>query len=533
MLDLSVFFRLLPSFDLTLTDRTASVNVGSVDSTNETPAFTTKRGLKSRHAQMIALGGTIGTGLFVGSGQALNRGGPLFLLLAYVFISVLVYGVATALGEMSAYLPLPGTTVGTLGDRFVSQSLGFTLGWVYVYIYALTAPAEINATVLVLGYWNPPSSPAVWITIVGVVVFLCNFLPVTVYGEAEFWFASTKVIGIVGLLILTVVLFFGGGPSHEPLWFSNWNDGGATKPYILNGDIGRLIAIISITTFSVYAFAFAPELLVTTSGEMESPRRNILGALAIGIIVPSTDPNLLNGTTNAASSPWAIGINRAGIPILAHVVNAIIVLSAWSAANGYFYLASRALYSMAVAGNAPRIFKHCTRRGVPIYASIAVALFSALAYINVSAGGVQVFNWLLNIINTGAFQSWTCCCIIYVRFRKAADFQGVTDLPYRSRFQPYGALVAGILFFVLMLLNGLTVFLAVQWDVSDFFTAYIGIPVFLIVFFEHKITVGRNDPWAYPPGEIDLTTGLEEIIAVEKPAPPQGKWYEKWKKILD
>ncbi|KAJ3578414.1 hypothetical protein NPX13_g2152 [Xylaria arbuscula] len=529
-------------------DRTISVNFGSVD-VNESNAITTKRGLKSRHAQMIALGGTIGTGLFVGSGQALSRGGPLFMLLAYIFITVLVYGVATATGEMSAYLPLPGTTVGSLGDRFVSKSLGFTLGWLYVYICALTVPAEINATVLVLDYWNPPLSPAVWITIVGIVVFLCNFLPVTVYGEAEFWFASTKVIGIVGLLTLSVILFFGGGPSHEPLWFSNWDIGGATKSYILDGSAGRLIAIISVTTYSVYAFAFAPELLVATSGEMESPRRNIptatkryfyrlvifyiLGALAIGIIVPSTNPNLLNGTTSAASSPWAIGINLAGIPILGHVVNAIIVLSAWSAANSYFYLASRALYSMAVVGNAPKIFSRCTRQGVPIYAAIAVALVSTLAYINVSAGGVKVFNWFLNIINTGAFQSWICCCIIYLRFRKATALQAVTDLPYRSRFQPYGAWVSGISFLILMLLNGLTVFLPGHWNVSNFLTAYIGIPLFLVVYFGHKFTAGKHDSWAYTATEVDLLTGLDEIIADEQPLPPPQSWYQKCKAVLE
>ncbi|KAF4425780.1 Proline-specific permease [Colletotrichum fructicola] len=510
---------------------------------------TTQRGLKSRHAQMIALGGTIGTGLFVGIGQALHMGGPLFVLIAYICITLLLYGVATATGEMSSYLPVPGSSVAYYGNRFFSRSLGFTLGWVYWYIFSITVPAEITATYIVINYWSPPLHIAVWLTLIGLVMVGLNCFPVKVYGEAEFWFASIKVFGIIGLLMLSAVLFFGGGPSHQPLWFSNWSDPGPVKEYIVSGNSGRLVAFLATITFSVYAFAFAPELLVVTGGEMDSPRRNIptatrryfyrlitfyiLGALAVGIIVNSENPNLLSGGKGAGASPWAIGIRDAGIRGLDSVVNVVIVLSAWSAGNSYLYLASRALYSMALAGNAPRIFTRCTKSGVPYYATAASASLSLLAYLNVASTGATVFNWFVNLINTGAYQSWICCCVVYLRYRKAADAQGVADVPFRSRFQPYSSIVSICGFGVLLVVNGFKVFLDGQWDTSSFLTSYIGVVIFFALFFGHKFTVGRGDAWVRDPMDVDLVSGLDEVLEQETPAPPRTKWYQKWRVLFE
>jgi yeast amino acid transporter len=153
----------------------------------------TQRGLKSRHAQMIALGGTIGTGLFVGSGQTLARGGPAFLLGAYLFMSVLVFCVVSGMTEVAAYLPTPGSSMNLFGFRYVSRSLGFALGWLYFYSLGILVPYEITAAGLVIEYWNPPVNIAVWISIMMVVIIALNVLPVRFYGETEFWFASTKV----------------------------------------------------------------------------------------------------------------------------------------------------------------------------------------------------------------------------------------------------------------------------------------------------------------------------------------------------
>ena len=511
-------------------------------------ATATHRGLKSRHAQMIALGGSIGTGLFVGSGQGLKIGGPAFLLAGYTIITLLLYGVATGIGEMGTYLPVRGSGMAYYGNRFVSRSLGFTLGWLYWYIFALGMPTEITITTIVIQYWETPVPTGVWYTIIGLVIIACNFFPVSVYGEAEFWFASTKVLAIVGLLILTVVLFFGGGPSGEPLYFSNWSNPTAVNTFLVGGDIGRLCAFVATLTFSVYAFIFAPEMLVATAGEMQSPRSNmpkatkryfwrlvifyLLGVLAIGIIVPSKHEDLLSPGSTASASPWAIGIREAGIPALDSVINAVIVLSAWSAGNSFLYIASRALYSLALSGNAPAIFARCTKSGIPYYAVGASSLLSVLSYMNLASTGSVVFNWLANIVNTGAFQSWICCCIIYIRFRKATEAQGV-KVSYRSRFQPWASWVSGVTFTVLLLLNGFKVFVKDHWDTGTFITSYIGIVVFGVLYLGHKFTIGKNDPWAIPLDKVDLQSGLDDILAAELPPKPRLKWYEQWRILFE
>ncbi|KAF7562870.1 hypothetical protein G7046_g1258 [Stylonectria norvegica] len=282
---------------------------------------------------------------------------------------------------------------------------------------------------------------------------------------------------------------------------------------------------------------------------MESPRRNIpkatvryfyrlvtfyiLGALAIGLIVPSNHPDLLSAGSGAAASPWAIGIRDAGIKALDSVVNAVIILSAWSAGNSYLYLASRALYSLAMDGNALAIFTRCIKSGIPYYATAASASFSLLAYLNLASTGSTVFNWFVNLINTGGFQSWMCCCIIYMRYRKAVDAQGITDIPFRSKLQPYAAWVSLAGFSVLLLLQGFAVFFKGHWDTSTFITAYIGIPIFFALYFGHRFTVGRNDRWAFRPEEVDLHTGLDEIMALETSPPPPEKWYHKVTRVFE
>jgi amino acid transporter len=188
---------------------------------------------------------------------------------------------------------------------------------------------------------------------------------------------------------------------------------------------------------------------------------------------------------------------------------------------------------MAVAGNAPSIFARCTKKGVPYYAVALSSSFGLLAYLNLISSGSTVFNWFANIVNTGGFQSWICCCFIYVRYRKAENAQNITNIPFRSRFQPYTVWVSGIGFSVLLLLGGLKVFIKGYWNTETFLTSYIGIVVFAVLYFGHKFTAGRNDKWAFAPDEVDLHSGLAEVISLETPAPPREKWYQKWKAVYE
>ena len=462
----------------------------------------------------------------------LAKGGPAFILAAYCIVTVLVYCVVTALIEVATYLPIHGGTMSYYGYRYVSRSVGFALGYLYWYALGILVPYEITAAGLVINYWPNDVHIAVWMTIMSVVIIALNFMPVKYYGETEFWFAGTKVILMIGLLLLSFILFWGGGPSRDRLGFRYWHDPGAAHPYIKTGDAGYTISFFSTLVSSVFPFTFAPELLVVTGGEMESPRRNlpiagkryfyrliifyIFGVLAIGVTCPSNDSRLTNGGAGAGSSAFVVAIADAGISTLPSIVNAVILISAWSSGNSFLYISSRALYSLAVQGSAPRIFKTCNKWGVPWVAVTASSLFCGLTYLNVASSGATVFNWLVNLTNTAGMTSWVVCMIVYLRFRKATDAQGV-ERPYRSWAQPYGSYIAMVAFTLLCLINGFTVFFPGRFSASDFLTAYIGIPIFLGLYFGHRLVFWR-DKWAWDPEEVDLQTGLQEIIDAERPA---------------
>ncbi|KAI8659067.1 Amino acid permease [Fusarium sp. Ph1] len=327
----------------------------------------THRGFKPCHSQMIALGGSIGTALFIATGLVLRTGGPCFLLVAYSVLCLVTYGVMTGIAEIASYLPVPGGTMGYYAHKYISSSLGFAWGYLYWYSLGILVPYELTAVALLVEYWDPSVNPAVWMTILLVIIVSLNFLPVQWFGEVEFWAAGTKLLLIVGLVILSIVLCFGGGPNHELLGFKYWNNPGATRPYIKEGDLGLFLALLRCLALASFAFVLNPEYLIVTAGEMQSPRFNLPRAsrrffwrlvflfiplmVTIGISCPYNDPMLQE--SGVASSPFVIAVKNAGIPILGSIITGAIILSASTAGNAFLYQASRNLYSLAVSGNAP------------------------------------------------------------------------------------------------------------------------------------------------------------------------------------
>ncbi|THW70369.1 histidine permease [Aureobasidium pullulans] len=499
---------------------------GEIYSTGERVG--TKRNIKSRHAQMIAIGGSIGTGLFLGAGQALHVGGPGILLAAYSLMSLLVYGIVTAVIEVSTYLPVSGASISYYCGRFISPSLGFALGWLYFYSFGIIVAYELTAASIVINYWPNAVPIAVWITIMMILIIGLNLCPVGIYAETEFWFAGTKVVMILGLLLLSLIIMLGGGPDHDRLGFRYWNNPGAVNEYLVDGSAGQFTAFLYTWVYSGFSFYFGAELMVFTSGEMHHPRKNlptasrrffvrlvvfyVFSTIAIGVTCQSNAKGLTTGAGNANASPFVIAIKNASIPILPSIINAGILVSAWSAGNSYLYMSSRALYSLAVAGSAPKIFTRCNRWGLPIYAVLAASCFAPLAYLNCSTQASVVFNWFISLTNTAGYLSWIMCCVLYLRFRKGTDAQGIKP-PFRSRLQPYASYVCMFAFTVLLLCNGFTLFYPGQFSVSGFITTYIGIVVFLALYLGHKVVAGRNQAWMYSTTEMDLTTGLREVNA--------------------
>lgn len=309
-------------------------------------------------------------------------------------------------------------------------------------------PAESTASAVIMEYWTTAVPSAVWITIIIVgkkryaaakempsfinvlpVCVLLNLIAVKYYGEVEFWFASIKVIAILVLLIIGIVIFFGGTPTHDRIGFRYWSNPGAFKPFIKGGNTGKFLAVWDALIRAGFSYILSPEIIANTAGECQAPRRNIPkaarryiwrlllfyvgGALVIGVIVPYNDKRLL-GVSNASASPFVIGIHNAAIPALDHILNGVALTAAWSAGNSQLYSASRMLYGMACNGKAPKIFRRCNRWGVPYMAVLASSVLSLLAYLNLSSSGSDVFVWLTTIITVSGMINWNIILVMYL-----------------------------------------------------------------------------------------------------------------------
>ncbi|VUC24931.1 unnamed protein product [Clonostachys rosea] len=505
-----------------------------------------ERGLKSRHIQFLALGGAIGTGLFVGSGSILSASGPAPLFMGYCSMMILVWCIMNVLAEMVTYLPMRGITVPYFVTRFVDPSLGFAAGWNYWYAYSMLVGAEAVAAGIIIDYWSPPVNMALWIAIVLVVMLLLNIIAVSFFGEAEFWFASIKLILIMGLIILGWVIFFGGGPNQtEVRGFYYYKTPGAFVEYNAKGNAGKFLAYWHAFAACGFAFITSPELIAIAAGETVAPRRNIpkaarrfiwrlaifygVSSLLIGILVPYNE-KALGSAGNASASPWVIGIQNAGIPVLNHIINACILTSAWSAGNSFLYSGSRILYSLSLSGQAPKIFSRTNAKGVPWIAVLATWTIGLLAFLNVSPDGAKVFNWFMNISTISGYIAWIVVLVTYIRFRKAMELNNLlSSLPYKTRFQPYFTYFTLFIICLLTLTNGFQIFIPKNWNVQDFLAAYITIPIFLVFYLGHKIWF--RTPFYIPIDQIDVTTGkkeMDELEARDVPPVPRNLLEKIW-----
>ncbi|KAF8522912.1 amino acid permease [Hysterangium stoloniferum] len=409
-----------------------------------------QRKLQNRHIQMIAIGGVIGTGLFLRTAQTLATGGPAGLFLGYLTFSSVCISVMLALGELVIFLPVPGGHI-TLAGRFVDPALSFA-----------------------------------------VVVFI-NFLGPRAFGECEFWFASIKVVTIIGLIILGLIIDLGGAPDRDRRGFRYWRDPGPFTQFLqITGAKGRFLSFWSTLIQAAYSF-LGTEIVSLTTAETKNPTKTLPKAIRgvwirvilfyiIGMIVPSDNPNLTTGTGNARSSAWVIAIQISGIKVLPSIINACILTSAWSAASSDLYISSRALYSLAKTGKAPKIFAKTNRYGTPWTSLTACSSIGLLAYMAVSSDASDVFGWFANMASTAGIVNWISLCVTSIRHQIDTKAQGIsTDiLPYRSRFQPYVAYYGLVWSIVIMLFANWQIFLRGQWDQASFVTNYFGIPFFLV-----------------------------------------------------
>ncbi|KAG5646639.1 hypothetical protein DXG03_002629 [Asterophora parasitica] len=497
----------------------------------EPPAEETlHRGLKARQISMIALGGAVGTGLIIGSGTALRRGGPLGLLLGYSFVGFVCYLVMVALGEMASFLPHKKGFAG-YATRFVDPALGFALGWNYLMKYLIVTPNNINAAGIVVQYWTRKVHVAIWM---------------------------------------------GGNPKHDRIGFRYWKaPDGPMGSYLLaqvhNERLAIFLGFWATMTNALFAF-IGTELIGVTVGEAENPRRNIPiairrtffrilvfycgGVFVIGLIVPRTNDSLFIATkskTGAAASPFVVATTLVGIKVLNHVINGAILIFVMSAANSDLYIGSRTLYGLAVEGKAPKIFKRVNRMGVPYPALILCTAVCGLVFLNVKSSGARVFTWFVNLVSTAGALTWICIAYCHLRFMKALEVQGMSrdDLPYKAPFQPWGSWFALFATALITLFKGFDTF--IPFKVDTFITSvtcsscvavshplpvsrsYIGIPIFFVLWLGYRI-IYKTKQITYK--EIDLVTGLREIdeeeeryLAAQAARPPRTRFQKLWESL--
>ena len=391
---------------------------------------------------------------------------------------------------MATWIPLPGAIPQYCG-RYVDPAMGFAVGWNQWYSNALTQCAEISAAATLIAYWAPDINPAPWITLVIILIVCLNVFAVSIYGEAEFIFASVKIITILGLLLFCFIIFWGGGPTRDRLGFRYWQRPGAMPPTVLEGNAGRFLSFFSTLVNAAFSYG-GVEAVAVAAGEAKNPRRNIpkairrvfwrilifyfFGTLAIGVTVPHTDPGLTSGTDDARSSPWVIAVQNAQVPILPDIINAVILTSAASAGNAFLYNGSRYLFGLAQGGQAPHIFLKCTKTGVPIFCVAFTAIWSLLTYLSCGSSASTVFNWFLNLTTIANLFTWVSILIASIKFTQHMKVQGISrsELPFKAPLQPYIAYVALCFFAVIILFNGWEVFVDGSWAVEDFVTAYVG-----------------------------------------------------------
>ncbi|KAL3422966.1 amino acid permease [Phlyctema vagabunda] len=488
-----------------------------------------KRQLKGRHMQMIAIGGSIGAGLFVGSGASLNAGGPLFLVVDYAIIGLMLLLTVNALGELASIYPVAGSFY-DYSVRFIDPAWGFAMGWNYVLNWLIVLPFELTAAGITIAFWTDsmehPINVAVWITIFLVMVTVINVCGVRGYGEVEFVLGIIKVVAIIGFIILGIIIDCGGVPTDNRGYIGAkyWHNPGATK----NGFKGFCAVFVNAS------FAFGgTELVGLAAAEAANPRKTIpkatkqvfwrislfyiISLFILGLIVPSDDEDLSSASgANTKFSPFVLSMRLAGIKVLPSIFNAVITISVISVANSCTFASTRTIQALCNRGMGPRILAKIDSKGRPYWALILALAFGLLAYINCAPQGGTVFTWLLSISGLSNFFTWGSICFAHIRFRKAWAMNGRTthDLPFAAMFGVIGSWI-GLGLNIMCLIAQFYVALfpiggTPTGGVEAFFESYLAAPFVLACFIGYKI-YERTFKFGVNLSEIDIDAGRREL----------------------
>lgn len=493
----------------------------------------TERKLKQRHVDLIAIGGSIGTALFVTIGSSLMRGGAGNLLISFFLHGLLViYVVTLTIGELICYLPVDSPFI-THAGRFVDPAFEVVCGYNFYIMVSLYIPFEITSVNSMIHFWREDYNPADAFVPQIVIYLLLNVFAVNWYGESEFFLAIGKLILAIGLLFFTFITMVGGNPQHWAFGFHNFKGVHNAFPEYLGTGASAFWAAYLKAVFT----EVAPEYLGMVAGEAQNPRKTlprafsgiiyrlsffyIFGALSVGILLKHDDPTLVAAVTNGAAganvSPYVIAMKNMNIKVLPHIVNALCITSSFSAGNSYIYCSSRALYAMAKRGCAPKFFTICLKNGVPIFGIMVAVAWSCLSLLQLGSSAGVALDWMVNLCTGCQVMNYFFMMITYLCFYRACKTQGVDrfKMPLQSwatKLQPYPAIFALILTGIIIMFLGCQAFIP-SFDVNSFLYNYLMVFVDIGIFILWKL-IKRTK--FIKPEEADLVTGLAEVDEHER-----------------
>ncbi|KAG0681123.1 hypothetical protein C6P42_004363 [Pichia californica] len=459
------------------------------------------RDFKKRHVSMIAIAGAIGTGLIIGSGTALERGGPASLFIGYIITGIILLTVLMSLGEMAAFSPMDKAFSG-YPARYVDPALGFAAGWNYFFKYAIVLSANLSALGVIIQYWRKDLNVSIFISVFLVAIIFVNWFNVKFYGELEFWCASAKLIVLLICFITCIVITCGGSPTHETIGFQYWHES-AFLEYLVKGSTGRFLGVWACIIQSCFSYV-GSEAIGVVFGETPDPKTfipkaskqvifricffYIFGVFMIGLAVSPLNKKLSTSGSNAAASPFVIAFQAAEIKVLPDFINAALLIFVGSSANTDIYLGSRTLYGLAKDGYAPKIFTKLNRNGIPYYGCLFTAIWGALAYMNANESSAVIFGYFSSSVTVFGILNWLNIMISYICYYKATVAQNVAreEIPFRMWGQPYAAYIVTIFIMIITFFNGYNAFIN-GFKYKTFITTYIGIAAYLIMIFSWKI----------------------------------------------
>ncbi|UXJ69856.1 amino acid permease [Lysinibacillus fusiformis] len=397
------------------------------------------RSMKSRHLLMLSLGGVIGTGLFLNVGYTINQAGPGGALIGYLFGGLILFMVMNCLGELAVYMPVTGSFQ-TYATRFISPSAGFSLGWMYFVGSAATAGVEFTAAGILMQHWFPNIPIWIWCAVFMVLLFVLNALTTKGFAEAEFWFASIKVVAVIAFIIIGGAAIFGLIPLAD-----------RPTPHLTNlapsGLFPAGITIIFVTMMNVIFSYQGSELVGIAAGETENPEKNIPRAIrtilfriivfyiasiiVLSAIFPSSELGLME-------SPFVTLMNLAGVPYAAGIMNFVILTAILSVGNSCLYASTRLLFSMSHEGMAPKLFGRLTKNKVPLNALIFTMVFSLLSLLTSVMEADAVFVLLMSIAGISVTISWMgiCASQLMFRYRYIKSGGNLVDLKFKTPLFP-------------------------------------------------------------------------------------------------